>query len=92
MVFKADYCLMQNKSIAECSPFIANIRSKVLQNVPHLLLTEVKSIAECSKEHSAILSTFSKLQFVIMIFVLSVFEWPLKTGFTVPKSHQLAKK
>ena len=90
MVFKADYCLMQNKSIAECSPFIANFRSKVLQNVPHLLLTEVKSIAECS--NSAILSTFSKLQFVIMIFVLSVFEWPLKTGFTVPKSHQLAKK
>ena len=34
-------------------------------------------------EHSAILSTFIKLPFVIEIFVLSVFEWPLKTGFTV---------
>ena len=34
-------------------------------------------------EHSAILSTFVKLPFVIMIFVLSLFEWPLKTGFTV---------
>ena len=34
-------------------------------------------------EHSAILSTFIKLQFVIKIFVLSIFEWPLKTGFTV---------
>ena len=35
-------------------------------------------------EHSAILSTFIKLPFVIlMIFVLSIFEWPLNTGFTV---------
>ena len=30
-------------------------------------------------EHSAILSTFIKLSFVIKVFVLSVFEWPLKT-------------
>ena len=35
-------------------------------------------------KHSAILSTFIKLPFVIKIFVLSFFEWPLKTGFTVP--------
>ena len=34
-------------------------------------------------EHSAILLTFIKLQFVITIFVLSIFEWPLKTSFTV---------
>ena len=34
-------------------------------------------------EHSAILSTVIKLPFVIKIFVLSIFEWPLKTGFTV---------
>ena len=34
-------------------------------------------------EHSAILSTFINLPFVIKIFVLSIFEWPLKTGFTV---------
>ena len=33
-------------------------------------------------EHSAILSTFIKLPFVINIFVLSIFEQPLKTGFT----------
>ena len=33
-------------------------------------------------EHSAILSTFIKLHFVIKIFVLSIFEWLLKTGFT----------
>ena len=34
-------------------------------------------------EHSAILLTFIKLPFVIIIFVLSIFEWQLKTGFTV---------
>ena len=53
----------------------------------HYHLLQVKSIAECSAilqgEHSAILSTFIKLPFVIKIFVLSISEWPLKTGFTV---------
>ena len=34
-------------------------------------------------EHSAILSTLIKLPFVFKTFVLSFFEWPLKTGFTV---------
>ena len=34
-------------------------------------------------EHSAILSTFIKLPFAIKSFILSIFEWPLKTGFTV---------
>ena len=52
---------------------------------------KVKSIAECSKwsriiaevEHSAILLTFIKLQIVIKIFVISIFEWLFYTGFTV---------
>ena len=34
-------------------------------------------------EHSATLLTFIKLPFVIKIFVLSIFEWPLMTGFSV---------
>ena len=34
-------------------------------------------------EHFAILSTFIKQPFVIKIFVLSIFERPFKTGFTV---------
>ena len=34
-------------------------------------------------EHFAILLTFIKLPFVFKIFVLSIFEWLLKTGFTV---------
>ena len=40
-------------------------------------------------EHSAILSTFIKLSVAIKIFVLSIFERPFYTGFTVfgtPKS------
>ena len=34
-------------------------------------------------EHSAILSTFIKLTFVVETFVLSSFEWPLYAGLTV---------
>ena len=34
-------------------------------------------------EHSTILLTFIKLPFVIKIFILSIFEWPFYTGFTV---------
>ena len=34
-------------------------------------------------EHSAILSTFIKLPLAVKTFVLSIFEWALKTGFTV---------
>ena len=34
-------------------------------------------------EHSAILFTFIKLPFVFKTFVLSIFERPPKTGFTV---------
>ena len=34
-------------------------------------------------EHSAILSTFIKLPFVFKTLVLSIFEWLLKTDFTV---------
>ena len=36
------------------------------------------------REHSAILSTFiNTINFVFETFVLSIFEWKLKTGFTV---------
>ena len=37
-------------------------------------------------EHSAILSTFIKLPFVVKLFILSIFEWPLKTDFSVSHS------
>ena len=45
---------------------------------------QVKNIAECSK--GSILqyfSTFIKLPFSIKTIILSIFKWPLKTGFTV---------
>ena len=34
-------------------------------------------------EHSAILLTFFKVPFVFKILVLFIFEWPLKTDFSV---------
>ena len=34
-------------------------------------------------EHSTIFLTFIKLPFVIKNFVLSIFEWPFYTGFTI---------
>ena len=40
-------------------------------------------------EHSAILSTFIKLPFVIKIFVFSIFEWPFYTGFTLLVEERL---
>ena len=40
-------------------------------------------------EHSAILSTFIKLPFVIKMFVLSIFERPLKTGFTLESGESI---
>ena len=46
-------------------------------------LMQVKHIAECSKR--AFCNTFDliKLPFAFKTFVLSIFEWPLMTGFTV---------
>ena len=41
---------------------------------------QVKSIAECLKRASTILSTCIKVTYVFKTFILSIFEWPLKTG------------
>ena len=38
-------------------------------------------------EHSAILLACIKLPFVIKIFSLSIFQWLLKTGFTVSTAY-----
>ena len=51
---------------------------------------QVKSIWE--GEHSAIFSTYIKLQFVINIFDLSIFELLLETGFTLDYLRVLLKK
>ena len=42
-------------------------------------------------EHSEILLTFITLPFAIKIFVLSIFEWPFYTGFTVWFTHAAHK-
>ena len=57
----------------------------VLKTKYHLM--QVKSIAECS-QHSAILSTFIKLPFDIKIFVLSIFEWPLRFYCSILQKKQ----
>ena len=47
-------------------------------------LMQIKSIAECYKGgHSAILSICIKLPNNLAPFIMSIFEWPLKAGFTV---------
>ena len=46
-------------------------------------LMHVKSIAECSKENSAILLTCIKLPPIFKTYVLSILEWSPKTGFAV---------
>ena len=50
---------------------------------PSLLNAGQKYCRMLQWEHSAILSTFIRLPFVIKSFVVSIFEWPIKTGFTV---------
>ena len=49
-------------------------RPKMVFKTDYRLL-QVKSIAKCN--------TFINLPFVIKIFVLSIVEWPFKTGFIV---------
>ena len=44
------------------------------------------------KEHSAILLTFLKLQFVIKIFVVSIYEWPFYTDFTVLFNQKITEE
>ena len=43
------------------------------------------------QEHSAILSTCIKIPSFFKTSVLSIFEWPLKTGFTVLELYMDAK-
>ena len=61
-----------------------------LSKIPQIVFQDqllLNAGQECCRmlqgEHFAILSTFSKLSFVIKIFVLSIFQWPFYTGFTV---------
>ena len=73
---------------------MATLKDQKLVFKTNYLLMQVKSIAVSLNadqqycrmlplEHSAILLSFIKLPFVIKMFVLSIFEWPFYTGFTV---------
>ena len=54
-------------------------------------LMQIKSIVRVEySKHSAILSTFIKLPVVTKIFVLSIFERPFYTGFTVCDRYHFA--
>ena len=48
-------------------------------------LMQIKSIAECSREHPAILKTFIKLPVVFKTMVLSLSERQFYTGFPICK-------
>ena len=54
----------------------------------HLLLNAGQKYCRMLQgEHSAIPLTFNMLAFVIKMFVLSIFEWPFYTGFTVDQAQ-----
>ena len=67
----------------ECALYVERSLSKIGFQDQLSLNAGQKYCRMLQGEHSAILLTCIKLQFVIKIFVLSIFEWLLKTGFAV---------
>ena len=59
------------------------MKTKIGFQDPFTLNAGQKYCGMLQGEHSAKRLTFIKLPLVIKIFVLSIFERPLKTGFTV---------
>ena len=90
MVFKTNYHLSLNAGQKYCRMLQGELLSlntgqkycSMLQGEHLSLNAGQKYCRMLQGEHSAILSTFIKLPFVIKISVLSIFECPLKTGFT----------
>ena len=77
--------MKKNKDLAEAMEEL-QVYSKTSINRPlskRQKLVFKTNYSLMQREHSAILSTFIKLPFVIKTFVLSIFEWPFYTGFTV---------
>ena len=75
---------MKTEILREC--FINTVKpvlSGLLKRRPKIGFQYQLSLNAGQGEHSAILSTFIKLPLSIKTFVLSVFKWLLKTGFTV---------
>ena len=78
---------------SQCSPFIMHLDTcteRPLSKRPKVDFQDQLSLNAGQKycrmlqwEHSAILSTFIKLPFILKILVLSIFEWLFYTDFTV---------
>ena len=68
--------------------FLVEKVRKLLYQDQLLLNAGQKYCRMLQRKHSALLSTFVKLPFVIKIFVLSIFEWPFYTRFTVCHKYQ----
>ena len=73
---------VQNRNL--CKQTISKRPQLVFKTNYRLML--FKRIAECSERALWNTLTFIKLPFVIMIFVLSISEWPFYTAFTVSRS------
>ena len=74
--WKSDnFTVRHHKREQEVSPFLAGDH-KAHINTDYRLM-QVKYIAECPREHFAILLTFINLPFVSKTFVLYIFEWSL---------------
>ena len=66
-----------------CLKWPLKMKTKIDFQDPLSLNTGEKYCRMLQREHSAKCSTFIKLPLVIKIYVLSILEWPLKTGFSV---------
>ena len=66
-----------------CVKWLFSKRQKIGFQDQLLLNAGQKYCRMLQGEHSAILVTFIKLPFTIQICAFSIFEWLLKTGFTV---------
>ena len=76
--------MLINVKASTVKPVLSGHSKRTPKLVYRLLLNAGQKYCRMlQEEHSAILLTFIKLSSVIMIFVLSIFEWPLKAGFTV---------
>ena len=85
IIIITDHCISEGRFLLgkTCVKRPLSKRPKI--HFPNQLLLDAgqKYCRMLQVEHSAILTTFNKLPIVIRIFVLSIFEWPIYTGFTV---------
>ena len=75
-----------SESSSTVEPFLSGHSKRTQKNGFQDLLSLIAGQKYCRMlqgEHSAILKTFIKLPFSIKSFGMYIFEWLLKTGFTV---------